>query len=425
MIKNYLMKFYTPEGRSLIKNVKAESLLDAESIILSEGYMPSITLPNIVFDVLYPAENAGMKNNELSLFFSELYRLTKSTGSVSKALSYIDKETIKPSVEGRNKLSFFMKWLYHNHAMSKSKNRRKLIKDSIYLLNKGDNLREIFAIKNFDEIVLSLLDLAASTGDYPQAFLKISDYFSSRNIYRKKTIGTLAYPFFLFFLLLVAFAVFIYYVIPTFSLFFSQFPDIPASTKDVLKLFKYIKSIFIYLIFFLISIISAIGLNLFRVKTKIFSFIFSIPQIRNVINYGYLGWIFYQFSLMISAGITVNAIFNYFKNNVSKPYFRNKFGLIFSDLTKGTTLRDAIANANFLSEDIIDSIGYAEKGGFLSETVLRMSEEFKEKSERLMQLLTKGLFFLAMALVVSFLFLMFFSLFLPLIQGMVSLPANY
>jgi type II secretory pathway component PulF len=150
-----------------------------------------------------------------------------------------------------------------------------------------------------------------------------------------------------------------------------------------------------------------------------------IPQIRNIVNYGYLNWIFYQFSLMISSGVTVNAAFNYFRKNTSKIYFKNKFELIYADLISGITLHDSIVNANFLSDDAVESIGYAEIGGFLSETVLRLSLEFKEKSNRYMKLFTKGLFFLAIASVVFFLFLMFFSLFLPLIQGMVGLPANY
>ncbi|MHB1661649.1 MAG: type II secretion system F family protein [bacterium] len=425
MIKNFLIRYYTPEGNSLIKNIQAEDLPEAKSMLIREGYMPASAMPNIFLDIFRPVKNAGLKDKELSLFFTELYQLTKSAGSVSKAFGYMNKENKKPVISQKGKLSYPLKWLYYNHRQSKLRNRLKLVKDCVSMLDKGEALKDIFILNNFEEIVLSLLDLAGSTGDYPQAFLKISEYFDIKNIYRKNLAEALAYPIFLFFLLFVAFSVFIYYIIPAFASFFSQFPRIPASTKDVINLFIYLKSIFIYCIIFAGSIIIAFYFDLLRIKTRLAFFILNIPQIRNILNYGYLNWFFYQFSLMASSGITVTAIFNYFRKNTYKAYFRNKFEIIYADLMNGITLHNSMANAGFLSDDIVESIGYAETGGFLPETVLRLSEEFKEKSSRSMRLFTKALFFLAMVSVVIFLFLMFFSLFLPLIQGMVGLPANY
>jgi|GEM_PF-7004034 len=425
MVKNYLIKFYTPEGAGLVKNIKAESQSEAKSMIMQEGYMPVIVIPNIFLDILRPVRNAGMKDNELSVFFTEFCQLSKSTGSVVKALSYMNKENKKPFAGGESKLFYPVKWLYYNHKQSKSKNRLKLINECIFLLDKGESLKEIFVLNNFEEIVISLLDLADSTGDYPQTFLKISEYFGAKNIYRKSITGALAYPAFLFFLLFIAFSVFLYYIIPTFASFFSQFPHIPKSTKDILSFFAYLKNIFIYCIILAAMIVSVFVSDLFRIKTKTLSFIFNIPQIKNIVNYTYLNWIFYEFSLMVQSGVTVNAVFNYFRKNTSKPYFKNKFELVYADLMKGITLRDSLANADFLSDDVVESIGYAEIGGFLTETVQTLSQEFKEKSSRYMNIFTKGLFFAAVVSVVFFLLLMFFSLFLPLIQGMVGLPANY
>ncbi len=425
MIKNYLIKFYTPEGNSLIKNIQAASILEAKSAIMLEGYMPGIIIPNIFLNILHPVRNGGLNNNELSIFFMEFCQLTKSSGSVNKALSYMKKEHKKPILGSKFKLLYLAKWLHYNHKLSKSRNRFKLINNCILLLDKGETLKEIFISNNFEEIVLSLIDLADSTGDYPQAFLKISEYFDMKSTYKKSIIGTLSYPLFLFFLLFVAFSIFLYYIIPTFTLFFSQFPHIPQSTKDVIKLFSYLKNIFVYCVIFAVFIFTAFSVDLFHIKTKFMTFILDIPQIRSIVNYGYLNWIFYQFSIMISSGMTVNSVFNYFSKNTSKIYFKDKFELIYKDLMNGITLRDAIINANFLPEDAVESIGYAEVGGFLPETVLRLSGEFKEKSNHYMGLFTKGLFFLAITLVVFFLLLMFFSLFLPIIQGMVGLSVSY
>jgi type IV pilus assembly protein PilC len=425
MLKNYLVRFYTPEGKSLIKNIKAPNLTDAETLILEEGYMPSFVLPNIFLDAINPAVNGGMKDAELSIFFNELHHLVKSTGSVGKAFSYMDKDIAKPEYSKKYDLPYLLKYLYYSHKQSKIKNRKKLIKKCIYLLDKGERVKETFALNNFEEIVLSLIDLAESTGDYSESFLKISEYFETKNIYKKNIIGTLAYPLFLFLLLFIAFSVFLYYVVPTFSVFFKQFPNIPLSTVYTLKLFRRLKNIFIYITFFAAVIFTSFLSDLLSIKTKAFSFLQNIPQLKNIINYSYLNWIFYQFSLMISSGVTVNAVFDYFGKNSSKIYFRNKFKSVYQDLISGNTLFDSLHKADFLPVDAVESIRYGEIGGFLSETVLRLSKEFKEKADRYMKIFTKGLFLLAMAGVVFFLLLMFFSLFLPLIQGMVGLSANY
>ncbi len=425
MLKNYLVKFYTPEGKSLIRNIKAQNLSDAETLILEEGYMPSFVLPNIFLDAINPTGNGGMKDAELAVFFNELHHLVKSTGSVGKSFSYMDKDIPTPESSKKYDLLYLLKRLYYSHKLSKIKNRKKLIKNCIYLLDKGESVKEAFVRNNFEEIALSLIDLAESTGDYSESFLKISEYFETKNIYKKNIIGTLAYPLFLFLLLFIAFSVFLYYVVPTFSLFFKQFPNIPLSTVYTLKLFGRLKNIFIYIIFFAVLIFAAFLSDLSGIKTKAFSFLQNIPQLKNILNYSYLNWIFYQFSLMISSGVTVNAVFDYFGKNSSKVYFRNKFKSVYQDLIKGNTLFDSLHKADFLPEDAIESIRYGEIGGFLSETVLNLSKEFKEKADRYMKIFTKGLFLLAMIGVVLFLLLMFFSLFLPLIQGMVGLSANY
>ncbi len=92
---------------------------------------------------------------------------------------------------------------------------------------------------------------------------------------------------------------------------------------------------------------------------------------------------------MVSSGITVNAIFDYFGKNSSKLYFRDKFKLVYKELISGNTLFDSLRKADFLPEDTIESIRYGEIGGFLSETVLRLSKEFKEKADRYMKIFTK------------------------------------
>ncbi len=425
MIRNFLVRYYTPEGYSLIRNIRGEGVQRVREGLMQDGYMPLFIIPNIFLDIFRPLQNAGMRDKELSVFFIELYQLTQSAGSVGKAFNYMNKEAKKPAYDGKRRLTYGFKRLYYNHRQSKLKNKKKLVKDFIFSLDKGQSVREVFALNHFEEIVLSLVDLAASTGDYPQIFLKISGFFETKDTYKKSVIGAIAYPAFLFFLLFVAFAVFLYYIIPTFASFFGQFPHVPLSTKETLNLFIYVKSIFMYIALFLGITIFLFLSNLFEAKTKLMSFIMGIPRIRNIFNYNYLSWFFYQFSIMISSGLTVTAILNYFRENTNDHYFKHKFDIAYADLMDGFALYESLNNADFLNEDVIESIEYAEIGGFLPDTIMRLSKEFKEKSNFSMKLFTKGLFFSAMVSVVALLLLMFFVLFLPLIQGMVSLPGNY
>lgn len=427
-MKNFLVRYYGPEGCALIKNIQAERSSDVRIRLASEGYLPSFVVPNIFLNIFHPIKNAGMKDKELSVFFIELYQLAQSVGSIGKAFYHMNKKEgreSKTNKKRKEKFIYLLKWLYDDHRRAKIKNRRKLVGDCTVMLEKGYTLGEIFKVNHFEELVLSLVDLAASTGNYPEVFLKISEFFDAKDLYRKNVVGTMAYPAFLFFLLFAAFTVFLYYIIPTFASFFSQFSRIPPSTEYVIRLFAYIKSIFIYIIVLAVSIFAIIIFDLFEIKSRLSALFLNIPTVRNIFNYNYLSWFFYRFSLMVSSGLTITVMFDYFRNNTEKRYFKHKFDLVYNRLMSGFTLRDSLGNADFLSEDVIESIGYGEIGGFLPDTILRLSKDFKEKSSYAMRLFTKALFSLAMVSVVLFLLLMFFSLFLPLIQGMVSLPGNY
>lgn len=426
-MKNFLVKYYAPDGNSFLRNIKVQNAYEARELLIGEGYMPSVVLPNILMDMFRPLSNGGMKDRELSVFFLELHRLTYSAGSVNKAFGYMNKELKAPQkTDGFLKIIIYsIKKLYYEHKKTKSWNRRNLVRMCISGLEKGETLKDVLLLAYFDEITLSLSDMAVSTGDYPQIFLKISEYFETKANYRKNLTGALIYPLFLIFLLIAAFSVFLYYVIPSFAIFFSQFPRIPASTDAVLSFFSRLKSIFLYLIFILIAIFGFIKSDLFGIKNRMARIILNIPQLRNSINYGYLNWFFYQFSLMISSGITLASIFAYFKKNTGNAYFKEKFELVHLKLTEGSTLRDALSEADFLNEEAVEAIEYAEISGFLPEAIIKLSEEYKNRSEDFLRLFTKTLFFSAMALVVVFLFIMFFSLLLPLINGMVSLPNSY
>jgi hypothetical protein len=50
----------------------------------------------IFLDAINPTVNGGMKDAELSVFFNELPHLFKSTGSVGKFFSYMDKDITTP-----------------------------------------------------------------------------------------------------------------------------------------------------------------------------------------------------------------------------------------------------------------------------------------------------------------------------------------
>ncbi len=424
-MRNFLVKYYTPSGVSLVQNIHGHGAREVKERLIQDGYMPIFVISNIFLDIIHPLQNGGMKNKELSKFFMELHHLTNATGQVGKAFFYMNKEDKKLEHNERHKIIYSFTWLYRNHRQSKFKNKKKFIKHVISALNKGQTIRDVFASNYFDEIVLSLLDLASSSGDYPEIFLKNAEYFDVKNGRIKSVIGVMAYPVFLFFLLSLAFLVFLYYVIPTFALFFSQFRHINDSTRNVLNIFMYIKSVFVYYAIFLVTILVLLVSNLWDLKTKIMSFAVNIPQVGNIFRYNYLHWFFYQFSVMISSGLTITAILDYFRRNVANQFFSHKINIIYGKLMDGFTLHESLNNADLLEEEDIDSIKYAELGGFLPKTIMRLSNEFKEKSDLSMQIFTKGLFLLAMVSVVIFLFLMFFVLLLPLIRGMISLPGSY
>jgi Type II secretory pathway, component PulF len=254
MAGNFIISYYMPDGSRGIKNVAGPDKNEISRRLQEEGYVPHFIARNIILDILTPVTNAGINEKALSLLFLELHWLVHATGSVIKAFSFIEHGIIIKSpfqgenVEGihRNKIFSLLSGIYENHLKSRSKKKRGFIRRANSLLNGGHTLRDILFENYFDDIVVSLADLAYSTGDYSAVFLKMSEYYGAKKNLKKNIISSLSYPLFLFLLLFLAFVVFLYYVIPSFSSFFSQFSNINPSTVSVLKFFLFVKGRFIY-----------------------------------------------------------------------------------------------------------------------------------------------------------------------------------
>ena len=129
----------------------------------------------------------------------------------------------------------------------------------------------------------------------------------------------------------------------------------------------------------------------------------------------------YQLSLLISSGADIRGIISFFKDNTKNSFYKDKLVVIHNHLMSGYGLAKSFEIASFLRVEDIYFIDSAEKSGSLDKATMELSKTYSEYFDTEMKLFKNALSGIAVALVVIFILIIFAGVYLPMINGMVSL----
>lgn len=429
-MKNYLVRYYAPDGRVCWARRKAIGRKELEEAVIGEGVVPSLILPDFLI-LTNKTANSGLTDTQAASIFRDLGNMERSTGSVHKALGYLnqalDKNIYKFKYKSPLKNALYVLRAYFFRKRNSGK--IKFIRTAKIYINSGRFLSEAIHELEFDEFVQSLIRVGEQTGELSNSLKQISGYFESKRGYKKDFLSALAYPAFLFVLLFVSAQVFIYFVVPSFALFFKNFPHIPAQTLFVINLFANLRRFMLIYVVLAVSVITFLGFiwisNWGNIRTKIFNRIAKIPVLGYFFRFNYLRWYFYQFSVLIKAGLTYPAVLDYFRSITKNEYFKDKWETVYANLMGGRTLTESLSAADVLRPEDLDSVHSGEQSGLLDETALMLSGVYGEISETQIKRITKALEALAVMIVIVFLIVMFSCVMMPMIKGEISIAGGF
>ncbi|MCL4429091.1 MAG: type II secretion system F family protein [Deltaproteobacteria bacterium] len=423
----YLIRYKNENGLSVWDTIKGESAAEIRDNLLDNGVLPDILLP-APFSLKKYKANAGLSDKQCKDIFFQLANLINSSGNISTAVNFlhdkinaINQDKFVHRSKIRRVIKKFIKYYYND----KFKYLIKFIDSLKDRVHKGDNLIGIFSDNKFDEVAISLLKSAERTGDLYNGFMKCMQYYESKIGYKKAILDTLLYPALLFSLLYIAFLTFLFYVIPSFASFFKEFPHVPPSTLAIINLFALLRK---YSIFYTGAFIAGcillfyfFVLNKYNLRTKIFNGLASIPIVGELFQFEFLRYFMYQLSLLISSGADIRGIISFFKDNTKNSFYKDKLVVIHNHLMSGYGLAKSFEIASFLRVEDIYFIDSAEKSGSLDKATMELSKTYSEYFDTEMKLFKNALSGIAVALVVIFILIIFAGVYLPMINGMVSL----
>ncbi len=416
------MSEYISIGRDFrFTKIDAVSKEDALAQILNKGFLPLLILRN------YLKRDRLLSNKEAANFFESLSFLYRSTGSMTKSLHFLEDRYDKNKIKFhyQNKIKDFIDKEVRRYITSKYQKRLNLTRDLIKKINTGYTLSAILKGNKFDDITIGLIESAErGTGDFVTIFKRLTNYYTTKEKYSKGLMKELAYPFVLMFVALSAFLVFLFYVIPTFAKFFKGL-KVSQATLNTINLFMGIKNYFVLYglgIVITVAVLLYLWLSNFKqIRNKSYDRMATIPIIGYFFRFSYLKWYMYEVSILITSGKTFESIIKQLLDNMKNEFFKNKFTIIYLYLSTGNTLTESLSVSDLLRPEDLDRVASAEIGGTLDETFMLISQEYEEIIELQMKVINKTLNYLALLFIAGFIIFIFIGIYLPMIQGMMSI----
>ena len=418
------MEFLALVGFKIVKET-GETKAEAENKLLDKGLVPSLIIKNFF------KRDRLLSNKVAANFFESLTFLFRSTGSMTKSLKFLEDRYDKTKVKFHynSKLKDFISTEFRKYLTEKYKKRLELARNLRRKLESGYTLSGVLKEYKFDEIVIGLaMSAETGTGDWVGTFKKITDYYTTKEKYSKGLIKELAYPAVLLLAAFSGFLVFVFYVIPAFDKFFSSFPNVPAATLITLGFFMNIKRYFALYGLFILVIIGVLAYIWFSnykdVRGNFYKRLAATPGVGYFFRFSYLKWYLYEYSILLSAGKTHMAIVRYLLDNARNDFFKDKFTVIYSYLSNGSTLTESLNGSDLLRPEDLDRLSSAEAGGGIDETMLLISEEYEEVVNLQMKLIGKITNYIVLLIIAGFIVFMFGGIYIPMLEGMMGMAGG-
>lgn len=418
------MEYIALTGLKIIK-IEAGDKAEAQNALLDKGLIPSFIIKN------YFKRERILSNKEAANFFESLTFLFRSTGSPTKSLKFLEDRYDKTKVKFHynSKIKDFLSQEFRKYLTEKYKKRLELARNLRKKLEVGFTLSFLLKEYKFDEIVVGLVESAETgTGDRVETFKKITAYYTTKEKYSKGLLKELAYPALLLLAAFSGFLTFIFYVIPAFDKFFKSFSNVPHSTLVTLGFFMNIKHYFVLYgltIAIILGVLAYIWISNYKdIRGGFYKRLAATPGIGYFFRFSYLKWYLYEYSILLSAGKTHMAIVKYLLDNARNDFFKQKFTVIYSYLSNGSTLTESLSSSDLLRPEDLDRISSAETGGGIDETMLLISEEYDEVVNLQMKLIGKITNYLVLLIIAVFIIFMFAGIYMPMMEGMMGMAGG-
>ena len=228
----------------------------------------------------------------------------------------------------------------------------------------------------FPDFLVEMLRIAERGENLEEIFHTAGEFLQRMSQVRSKVISSLTYPAFVIVLSFISVVVVIKFVVPKIASVLASFgKDLPLATKILLYASKIIGYIFYLLpallvvLLFSRGVVSKEKLDMIFLRVPIFgkvSYLFNLSRFAGSLRISLLSGIPLVKALALS------------RESIANQYLRKRLEGIEGELSKGTSLSEALRKTGVFPTFFINLISSGEKGGQL-ERMLYLIEEFYDR----------------------------------------------
>ena len=395
----YYYKALNETGNPLSGVLEAESIQNANTILLSRGLTPSEvreakagrkdTIWNRIKSL-----TIGVKTNELILFTKQFRSMLNAGVPILRIMQVLE-------------------------AQTESKLLREAVSGIIVNIRQGSTISDSFEKypRIFSPLYCSMIRAGEVSGNVSSVLDRLIYIIEHEAKIKADIRSALQYPFIVVIALGIAFVVLLTLVIPQFASIFSKAGlQLPLPTKIAMLLYSILKNYW-YLVFATLAIgIFALVQFLKTDNGKLVkdSFLLSIPILGPLFQKAAMSRFASIFAILQTSGVPVMQSLTILSDTIGNAAIAKSFEHVREKIQEGAGIATPLKTARYFTPMVIDMIAIGEESGNIDEMLREISKHYDDEVEYAVKALSDAIgpiLIIALAAVVGFFAL---AIFLPM-----------
>jgi type IV pilus assembly protein PilC len=395
----YRYKAMNETGNFLSGTLEAETLQNANAILVSRGLMPSEVseVKAGSRDTLWgqiKSITGTVKSNELILFTKQFRSMLNAGVPILRIMQVLE-------------------------AQTESKVLRVAISGIIVDIRQGSTISDSFEKypKIFSPLYCSMLRAGEISGNVPSVLDRLIYIVEHETKIKADIRAALQYPLIVVIALGIAFIVLLTMVIPQFvSLFSKAGLDLPLPTKIAMLLYSILKNYWYLILGTLVAVIFGLFQYFKTENGKMVrdSFLLAIPILGPLFQKAAMSRFASIFAILQTSGVPVMQSLTILSDTIGNAAIARSFAHVRDKIQEGSGIAVPLKTAKYFTPMVIDMIAIGEESGNIDEMLREISKHYDDEVEYAVKALSDAIgpiLIVALAAVVGFFAL---AIFLPM-----------
>ncbi len=235
----------------------------------------------------------------------------------------------------------------------------------------------------FPETSLHLIRIGEETGKLDEMLKDASDHLRRIQTIISDTKQALLYPTFVFVAMGAGFLFWFYYVVPKILTLFKEMDvSLPAITIFVMNVSYFVQDYFLHILIGLaltVFIFATARKSSRRFRKTVDTVLLKLPLSGTILSASILAFITEYFAILINSGIDILQSMDILKAAIKNEVYREKLAEVRESLTRGEGIADSFKAAMIFPKFVTRMLGIGEMSGTLSDQLVYMAEEYRNK----------------------------------------------